>query len=209
MDIFRSGQNIREACTADIGKGCRQNDLCQKTAVIGHHHLPLVLIIKIIGMLPDVYGNQRLVTVSNRRIGIGGFHDAQLAVFFDQPCPAGAELCGCGSFEFGTEIFIRAEIAFDFFLQFAGRLTAAVFLHTVPEKGMIPSLCGIIENPGKLLAAGSVFNNLFQRHIFKFGVFDQLVQIVDICFVMFAVMKLHSFFGNIRFQCVHRIRKRR
>ena len=48
MDIFRSGQNIREACTADIGKGCRQNDLCQKTAVIGHHHLPLVLIIKII-----------------------------------------------------------------------------------------------------------------------------------------------------------------
>ena len=52
---------------------------------------------------------------------------------------------------------------------------------------MIPGLGGVVEQ-GSL----SVCNDFFEFHIFELGAFYQFVEIIDICFLVFAVVEFDS-----------------
>src|SRR5258708_7535770 len=56
-----------------------------------------VLIVEIVGMLPDVDGEEAFHPLRHWRIGVRRAHDAQLLLLvLDQPCPAAAELAEGG-----------------------------------------------------------------------------------------------------------------
>jgi hypothetical protein len=69
----------------------------------------------------------------------------------------------------------------------------------MPVEGMVPYLGGVIKN-----AAGRFFDDILQWHILELGARDQFIEIIDICFMVFAVMVLECFgaeMGRQRFFC--------
>ena len=88
-----------------------------------------VLEIQIIGMLPDIHGQDRGFAIDQRCAGIRGFFNLQLAAIQHQPGPAGPELCCASIFELGCEFFIRPEIFVDLVSNRTGWLAAAIGAH--------------------------------------------------------------------------------
>src|ERR1035437_791082 len=68
-----------------------------------------VLVFEVVGVLPDINPEQRLLVLAGRRVLVGRRLDAQLLVGIeDQPSPATAELTQCG---FGEFVFEGAKSA--------------------------------------------------------------------------------------------------
>ena len=53
---------------------------------------------------------------------------------------------------------------------------------------MVPNLGAVIKN-----SAVSLFNNLFQGSIFKFSSFNQAINFIYICLMVFSMMKFKVF----------------
>jgi hypothetical protein len=59
----------------------------------------------------------------------------------------------------------------------------------------------------KMPPAGGLSDDGLQRELFKLGPLDQLVEVVEIRLMMLAVVVLHGLDGDVRRQCVLRIRQ--
>jgi acetyl-CoA carboxylase carboxyltransferase component len=105
-----------------------------------------------------------------------------------------------GSFEEFDEFIVTAQIAVDFSGNGAGRLAAAVGLHAVPVKRVIPDLRGIIEKTGLGGITRRRLDDVIQTFVVQIGAFDQIIQIHHISVVMFTVMKIQGFGGDMRFE---------
>src|SRR3546814_17047176 len=53
----------------------------------------IVLVIQVVGVLPDIAGHQRRLPVNDRYDRVGGADDAQRAAVVDEPSPAATALC--------------------------------------------------------------------------------------------------------------------
>src|SRR6516165_671181 len=56
----------------------------------------LVLVLEVVGVLPDVVAEDGVKALAQRRVLIGSGDDFELAALNDEPAPAGAELLGGG-----------------------------------------------------------------------------------------------------------------
>src|SRR5580658_7507460 len=99
-----------------------------------------VLVIEIIGVLPDVAGEERGLTERERRHGVRRLRDLELVLVDHQPSPAAAELADRGLLELIFEFGEAAEIAVDARGERARRFSAAIGLHRGPEEGVVPRL---------------------------------------------------------------------
>src|SRR6185437_8082674 len=104
-----------------------------------------VLEVEIVGVLPDVDGQERDLALGQRVPGIRRFDDLELVLVEHQPCPAAAELCVAGLLEFLCELVVAAEIGIDLFRDIAFRLAAAALAQTVPEKSVVPDLRRVVK----------------------------------------------------------------
>ena len=69
-----------------------------------------IAVVDVVGVFPDVNGQQRLRVGGQRGTGVAGGDDSQAAVgIFDQPGPARAEVFRCGIGKFGFKIRKAAE----------------------------------------------------------------------------------------------------
>src|SRR3569832_1118125 len=119
---------------------------------------PCVAVIHVIGMLPHVAGQQRLVSSCQRRAGVGSARDIHRTIrFLDQPSPARAAAADAGFREFFLELVKRSPFLVDRIGQCAARSAAADGLHAVLVKRMVPYLRGIVE-----YAAGRILDDVFQ-----------------------------------------------
>src|SRR4029453_8440629 len=75
--------------------------------------LPAVLIVEVVGMLPDVQGEQRGRARGKKVLAVGRRHNLQLALFGDEPRPAAAELPHRRLGECLPECVVASEGAFD------------------------------------------------------------------------------------------------
>jgi hypothetical protein len=169
---------------------------------------PRIAEVDVIGMLPDVDGEQRLEAAGDRRIGVAGLDHRQLAVVQHQPGPAGAELCGRRILEGGQELVVAAEVACQLARDGAGRLAAAARLHAVPVERVVPYLRGIVEDAGLGGIARRGLDDLFQRHACHRRVGHHPVQVVDIGLVVLAVMELEGLGRDMRRQRILGVGKR-
>ena len=71
---------------------------------------PAVLVVEIVGMLPDIDSENRdAVSIHKRIVLIGRRADAEAALTNSQPCPTTAEASHCRLVESGFELLKRAE----------------------------------------------------------------------------------------------------
>jgi hypothetical protein len=145
-------------------------------------------------VLPDVAGEQGLLVVLHGQIGVGRRDDLELAGVADEPRPARAEAADGGVDEVFLELVVRAEVARDRLRQLARGRAAALGLHAVPEKGVVPDLGGVIED-GPLARA---HDDLFEALVCFGLALEQALQLIDIRLVVFAVMKIERLGAHVR-----------
>ena len=145
-----------------------------------------IAVIDVIGVLPNVTGQQRLVACSHRVAGTDGARQTEAAVgLLDQPRPAGAEGTDSGLGELFLELVEGAEGRVDGISQRTSRLAAGVRRQAIPEEGVVPDLSGVVED-----AAGGGLDDAFQVLAFELGARDQVVQVGDVGSVMLVVVEL-------------------
>src|SRR5271165_2335423 len=71
-----------------------------------------VVVLEIVGVLPDIVAEDRVVARGERAVLVRGGDDLELAVE-NQPAPSGAELLGGGFVEQLLEVFKGAEVLDD------------------------------------------------------------------------------------------------
>src|SRR5436190_18609605 len=101
---------------------------------------PAVLEVEVVGVLPHIAGQERGLAFGQRVDRIRRPGNRELAAVGDEPGPAAAELADRGRLEIILEFGETAEIAVDALGEVAARGAAALRLHAVPEKGMVPYL---------------------------------------------------------------------
>ena len=74
---------------------------------------PLVLVLEVVGMLPDVVGQDGVEALRQGRILVGSGDDFELAAGQHKPAPAGTELLGRGFVEGLLEGLEVAEVVRD------------------------------------------------------------------------------------------------
>ena len=72
-----------------------------------------VLVMQVVGVLPDVDAEQRRLAGRYRVVLIGGPDDREARAVVDQPRPAGAELTDAGRLQLGLKIGKRTERRID------------------------------------------------------------------------------------------------
>src|SRR5215210_1462469 len=91
-----------------------------------------VLVLQVVGVLPDVDAQERRRAIHQRAVLIGLADDVELAVLGDQPAPAGAEQVGGRVGELFLERPEVAERLEDGVAERAGGRAAAVRAHDLP-----------------------------------------------------------------------------
>src|SRR5690606_37141826 len=80
--------------------------------------------------------------------------------------------------------------------------------HAVPEEGMVPYLCCLVEKRLVARRLGSG-NHLFEALTFELGASDQLVRLIDVSLMMLAVVEAQGPGRNMGLQCILGVGKRR
>jgi hypothetical protein len=113
---------------------------------------PIVAIVDVIGMFPDVDRQNRLFGMFQRRVGISKRQDFELALGIgSQPSPTGAEQFRAGVGHRLLKGLESTKIALDGICQFTFGLPTPLRRQAIPIKRMIQRLGGIIEHgPNRL-----------------------------------------------------------
>src|SRR5712692_4497177 len=190
-----------------LGDGVPVDDVPPGLDIVG----PAVLILQVVGVLPDVQAHYRLAAGHDGIVLVRGGFDDELAVLDVQPGPARAEARGRGLRELGLEVGERAEGGLDGCRQLARGLAPAALLHDLPEHRVITVPAAVVANSrpnvfGDLVQAGE---QGFQGKRLQLSLaFECLVQVVDVGGVVLAVMDLHRHLVNVGFERIESIGKR-
>lgn len=109
-----------------------------------------VLIFQVVGMFPDVDGEQRFSAVGERAILVGGALNEEGAIFFEgEPAPAAAEVTGRGFGQFILELIEAAKVFIDGFGEFALRFGALVIgAEYLPVEIVIGDSAAVVNHSG-------------------------------------------------------------
>ena len=167
-----------------------------------------MLVVEIVGVLPDVERQQRHQVGGERRIGIWCVYDAQSAAVEHQPGPAAGEMSARRRHELLSERSLTAEAVLDEFRDRPVRLAATSRAHALPEERMVPRLGGGVE---ECLAVplGARPDDLLERRVLERCAFHQRAGLVHVCGVVVVVVRRQGAPGQMRFQGVEGIRQRR
>ena len=100
-----------------------------------------VAIVDVVGMLPDVAGEEGGVAVLDGVGGVVGARDGELALAVeDEPGPTRTEVLGGLRRELLLELLVSSKVAGDHLGQVARGGTASLGGHAVPVEGVIPDL---------------------------------------------------------------------
>ena len=165
---------------------------CQKASVTR----PVILVLGVVGVLPYIAAQQRGAFAGQRRAGVAGGTDAELATgVLHQPYPARAEQAQRRAVELLAQALRVTELALDQLAQSALRLAAAARPQALPIEAVVPGLGGRIEQP-----ALGVADDLIQRRFLPLGAEDAGVDGIHIGAMVAAVVQFHGLCGQVRLQ---------
>src|SRR5579885_389269 len=108
-----------------------------------------VLILRVVGMLPDVIANDGEEAFHQGAVLVRGRGDGELAVVIeDQPDPARAKAFSASIVKGGLELVKGAEGVLNGFRQVTARLPATMFLHDLPEHRVVGMAAAIVADGG-------------------------------------------------------------
>ena len=145
-----------------------------------------VLVVEVVGVLPDVEGEEGLEAAGYGVAGIGLLGDDEGAVGIGgEPDPAGAEEADAFGYELVLEGFEAAPLLYNLLAKRAlgsKRPSAGTELREVHL--VVEDLAGIVEE-----GAGGFRHDLFERQLFQAAAGQQLIQVVHIGLQMLAVVE--------------------
>lgn len=103
-----------------------------------------VSIVDVVGVFPDVDGQQGLVALADGVFCVGSVDDVQFLVLLDQPSPPRAEVAHGLGCEMLQEVIDTGPFGFYLFEELSFR-SGLVGSDAVPEKRMIPVLESVVE----------------------------------------------------------------
>lgn len=160
--------------------------------------------VDVVSVLPNVAGQKRGEPLRQRATRIGRRDQLQAALaILHEPAPARAELFDRDIREFVFEFGDRAEVAREGAGEFTLRLAAALGGQTTPEERVVPDLGGVVENG----AARGLHERLEILTVVRASG-NEFVQVVDVGFVVFAVVVLERFFRHMGCERIESVRER-
>lgn len=165
-----------------------------------------ISIIDIVCMLPYITSEKRnTIRITDWCSSIGCWDYFQISIYIsNQPCPTRTKCCQCYLIEFYYKCFKIAPFIYYSIMKSLGRNMMSHRCKWIKIKCMIPYLSSIVK-----YSATCRSNNLFQTHILEFRTIDQIIEIINICLMMFSRMKLESLLTDIRSKRIDFIWKRR
>ncbi len=164
-----------------------------------------VLEVQVVGVLPDIEGQQRPESVGDGVVGAGALEDREGAVFVGgKPHPTGAENADAFGFELGLERLETPPLLIDTGGQMArrGGLGGIGRSELGEVQIVVQDLAGIVE-----YGAGWRLTDCFlKRQAFQPAAGQQFVEVVDVCFQMLSVVESQGLRADDRFQGVGRKR---
>src|ERR1700726_343232 len=107
---------------------------------------PAVLVLQIVGVLPDVHAEDRLLVLHQRAVLVRPAENLELAAAPHQPPPTGAELADRGIGQLLLEGIEAAEVPVNGARQVAARLAAAARRHDLPEQAVIGMAAAVVAH---------------------------------------------------------------
>src|SRR5271170_7467296 len=106
---------------------------------------PPILIVQIVGMLPNIDGKQRLQMLRQWIVAISSFGNAQLRSIQDQPCPTGTELLDCGLGELALEFGQISKCVLDPLSQRRRYIATPLRREAMPVEIVVPYLSRVVK----------------------------------------------------------------
>ena len=164
-----------------------------------------VAVVDVVGVLPDVQREKRLLIARERRAGVARVDDGQRAVgILHEPRPAGTEVARSGGRKGLAEGVIGTPDCIDRLKKGAFGHAAALRLEALPEERVVEDLGRIVEH-----AARGGADDFLKGLAFEVRAGDQAVQIVDVGLMMLAPVEFQGFTTHGGLEGVERIRKSR
>src|SRR5688572_24023485 len=155
-----------------------------------------VLVIEVVGVLPDIETEDRDLAFHHRRILIGGAGDAETATRLDdEPRPTATKTAGRSGLELRLEVVEAAKRGIDGGRKVTGGHAFGVRPHDVPEQVVIQITAAVIADSvaDAFRQAVQVLHQPFGRLALKVSLtFERLIEIVGVGFVVLAVMDFHG-----------------
>ena len=150
-----------------------------------------VLVVEVVGVLPDVKGEERFEALGDGVIGAGLLGDDQGAIFLrGEPYPAAAKEGDAFGLELGLEGIHTPPLLQDLGRQRRLRVKPAMRVRGTELREVevvIQDLAGVVED-----GAGGGLHDLFQRLRLEGRVGDELVEVVHVALEVLAVVELNG-----------------
>ncbi len=157
-----------------------------------------VLVVEVVGVFPDVEGEQGPQAAGDGVAGVGLLGDLQGAVLVGgEPDPAAAEEGDAAGFEFGLEGGEAPPLFVDLGGEGAGGCRRAARGELGKVEVMVEDLAGVVEE-----GAGGLADDLSQGQVFEAAAGEQLVEVVDVGLEVFAVVEGEGAFADDGFERV-------
>lgn len=152
---------------------------------------PAVPVVDVVGMFPDVAGEERDVRRGKRRRRVRSGNDREGAVrFFYEPRPTRAEGLECGFGKFRFEGLERSKIPDDGFQKASRRFSSGIRREGFEIERVVPDLRRVIENGSR---SGGPYD-FFKGFRFEFRSGYEAVQIVDVGLMVLPMVDFEGFF---------------
>ena len=151
-----------------------------------------VLVVEVVGVFPDVEGEQGPQAAGDGVAGIGFLGNLQGAVLVGgEPDPAAAEEGDAALFEFGLEGGEAPPLFVDLGGARADRCWRAARGELGEVQVMVQDLAGVVEE-----GAGGLADDLGQGQVFEAGAGEQFVEVVDVGLEVFSVVEGEGAFAD-------------
>src|SRR5215472_2147828 len=171
----------------------------------------LVLVLEVVGVLPDVDAQDRDAAAADRVVLVGEALDRQLAAGEVGPAPAAAELADRRLAQRVLEAGEVAERVVDRVRDRAGRVVARVRGHDLPEDRVVQVAAAVVAHDGADVLGHrvQVAQQLLHGPVAELGVLlDRPVQIVHVRGVVPVVVDLHGLRVDVRLERVEGVGQR-
>ena len=161
-----------------------------------------VLVLEVVGVLPDVDAEQRRLAGRDGVVLIGRRDDGEAVGVLDEPGPAGAELVDAGGLEVGLELVERAELGVDRGGQVAARRAAALRAHELPEERVVEVPAAVVAHDAALVLGDllEVADDVLDRRVGPLRALERAVDPVDVGLVVLVVMDPHRLLVDVRLE---------
>jgi len=171
-----------------------------------------VLVVEVVGVFPDVEGQERGEAAGDGVGGAGFLGDVEGAVGGGgEPDPAGAEEGDAGGGEDGLEGIDRAPLFLDLVLEMPGRADDGSInagndrcnrLELRKIQVVVQDLAGVVEEGAIGLA-----DDFFQGEVLQAAAGQELVQVVDIGLQVLAMVEFEGARADYGLQRIGRVRE--